>query len=322
MGMRYADSGVHIDRGDRFASFIKSIDSPALASDSLASGSFASGFELDPSDGESPIVLSTTDGVGTKILVARALGVYDTIGIDLVAMCVNDLVVHGARPVSFLDYIACGAVDRSILEPIMRGIVKGCETAGCRLSGGETAELPGMYGAGDFDLAGFAVGVVDKSRLLPVAERTVAGAPVFGLASSGIHSNGFSLARSVIPSDESDLYRTLLTPTRIYVAEVLDLAATGAIVAAAHITGGGLEGNITRVIPEGLRVELGYDWPRPPIFDAIQRRGDIAEEEMRRVFNLGVGMALVVARDRRAEFETVASELGVDYFRIGTLVDG
>ncbi len=326
----YSDSGVHINGGDDFASFIRSIDSPAVkgyvtknaqAGGPIAalSGGFAGGFELDTTGYTHPVVLHTTDGVGTKLLIAAELGRFDTVGIDLVAMCVNDLIVHGADPVSFLDYIACGTINRRILEPVIRGIVDGCEQAACTLSGGETAELPGMYEADAFDLAGFAVGVAEKSALLPKREAIVPGCKIVGLASNGVHSNGLSLARRAISPDDTVWYPKLLTPTKIYVKELRTLFETGEILAAAHITGGGLEGNISRVVPEGCKPVLSYDWPVPEVFAEIARRGPVETHEMRRVFNLGIGMALIVGEAGFGRTAETADGAGIELHEIGEI---
>ncbi|TVQ39352.1 MAG: phosphoribosylformylglycinamidine cyclo-ligase [Spirochaetaceae bacterium] len=310
----YRDAGVDIERGDRFARFIAAIDSPAIA-ESL--GGFAGGLPLDLSGYREPLLMSSTDGVGTKLLVAAELGVYDTVGIDLVAMCVNDLLVCGAEPLLFLDYIACGALDESILEPVLRGIVRGCEISGCVLAGGETAELPDMYGPRDIDLAGFAVGIVERSRQLPQRELIRAGDPVLGIASSGLHSNGYSLARRVLPKS---CWAEALTPTRIYAREMGVLRSLSGVRGAAHITGGGLAGNIARVLPDQTTVELNWSWSVPSIFTEIAAHVTI--EEMRRVFNMGIGLAVIVAADAVERVLGAASEHDIALSRIGTVTDG
>lgn len=308
----YQEAGVSIEAGDRFARFIANHPSPAV---SRSIGGFAGGFRLDPTTCPDPVVFSTTDGVGTKLLVARALGKFDTIGIDLVAMCVNDLIVNGAKPVQFLDYIAIGHIDADLLETLIQGVIRGCELAECQLAGGETAEMPDVYGPTDFDLAGFAVGVASASQVRPRKEAIRPGDLLLGLPSSGIHSNGLSLARKVLPI-ESGLWPELLTPTRIYVRDLVPLFPLDAFKAAAHITGGGLVGNLQRVLPDGLRIELSRDWPRPSIFDAILAAG-VSPDEMERVFNMGIGMVLVVdsvgadtVRSRLQEQGTVWHEIG------------
>ena len=311
----YRDSGVDIERGDRFASFIGSIKSPAIPE---TLGGFAGGIPLDVSGYQEPVLLTATDGVGTKLMVAAALETYDTVGIDLVAMCVNDLLVCGARPLLFLDYIACGTVDESILRPVMAGIVRGCELAECVLAGGETAEMPDMYGPRDIDLAGFAVGLVERGRQLPQSERIKRGDVILGVPSSGLHSNGFSLAREVLPRNR---WPEALTPTRIYSQEMKLFSRLPAVNAAAHITGGGLEGNIRRVLPAQLRPQLSWDWQVPEIFRDVAR-GGVDRAEMRRVFNMGIGLALVI---EEAAVEAVlheASAASVSLLPIGTVVDG
>ncbi len=284
----YRSSGVDIDRGDRFVDFIKSIRSKAV---DPGIGGFSAALPIDTLGFRSPVLMTTTDGTGTKLLVARALGRYDTIGIDLVAMNVNDLLVCGARPITFLDYIACGKIHEERLHEIMRGIVRGCELAGCSLGGGETAEMPDLYDPDDFDLAGFAVGMAEKDAVLPRLAEVREGDRILGLPSSGIHSNGLSLARKVIPQSEG--WEELLTPTIIYARQMRALTATGAVLAAAHITGGGLFGNLQRVIPASLAPRFTFRWDVPPVFDRIQSAGGISTEEMRRVFNLGIGITLI-----------------------------
>jgi phosphoribosylformylglycinamidine cyclo-ligase len=312
----YRDAGVDIDKGDRFVDFIKRIRSPAV---DPAIGGFSAAIDVEALGLRHPVLLTTTDGVGTKILVAQRLGRFDTVGIDLVATCANDLVVCGARPVQFLDYIACGRIQENRLQALMRGIVRGCELAGCRLGGGETAEMPDVYGPDEFDLAGFGVGAVEKEQLLPRRADIRAGDLILGIASSGIHSNGLSLARKVLPESEWDL---LLEPTRIYAAEMAALCATGDILAAAHISGGGLAGNLVRVVPDQLRMAFSWDWPVPPVFRRIQQLGGVSDGEMRSVFNLGVGIALVVHPDRATALGAAARRAGFTLLRIGTLERG
>jgi phosphoribosylformylglycinamidine cyclo-ligase len=264
--------------------------------------------------------MTTTDGTGTKLLVAKKLGRYDTIGIDLVAMNVNDLLVCGARPVVFLDYIACGRIDETRMHDIMRGIVRGCELAGCSLGGGETAEMPDLYGADDFDLAGFAVGLAEKNGVLPRKTDIRAGDEILGIPSSGIHSNGLSLARKVIPESDVKAWEELLTPTLIYAREMAVLLATGKILAAAHITGGGLAGNLQRVIPSTLAPRYTFDWPVPAIFEKIQTLGGIPAKEMRSVFNLGIGIAVVAHPPDAQPLRQAAQQAGFSLLSIGTLV--
>ena len=313
----YEDAGVDMRKGDDFVDFIKGLPSKAV---SKGLGGFAGGLEIDASRWKAPVLLSTTDGVGTKLLVAKKLGRWDTIGIDLVAMSVNDLAVCGCRPLSFLDYIACGKICDRVLREVIKGVVKGCELADCELSGGETAEMPDVYGPDDVDLAGFCLGLVEKSERLPKLDRIREGDAILGLPSSGVHSNGYSLARKCVDPDDLPAWEELLTPTRIYVRELMDLLSTGKVLAAAHITGSGLEGNFDRVVPSGLRGNFSWDWPRPGIFRKIQEGGKVPEEEMRRVFNLGVGVAFVVPREAEDEVAEFARSRGIACFRMGRLV--
>ncbi|MBN1686278.1 MAG: phosphoribosylformylglycinamidine cyclo-ligase [Spirochaetales bacterium] len=318
MGKTYRDAGVDIEKGDRFVEFIKSLRTKAVSSEI---GGFSGGFEIDTKKYRHPVILTTTDGVGTKLMIAQKLGVYDTVGIDLVAMCVNDLITGGAQPVSFLDYIACGRINESVLRDIVRGIVEGCEQADCTLSGGETAEMPDMYGTDDLDLAGFAVGIVEKESLLPALDKIAEGTPLYGLKSSGIHSNGFSLARKALPLDNEKIMRELLVPTKIYVKDFFALAK-GGVAGAAHITGGGLEANIQRILPAGMEPALDFAWEVPWIFREIQKQGDVSDQEMRRVFNLGIGMALAVCSEYTARFEEAARSAGIEVVKIGSVIRG
>ncbi len=318
MSVTYREAGVDIDAGDALVERIKRLAKPTRIPEVLGDvGGFA-GLCALPSGLSEPVLVSGTDGVGTKLKVAFATGVHDTVGIDLVAMCVNDVVTVGARPLFFLDYFATGKLDVDVGEAVVRGIAEGCKQAGCALIGGETAELPGMYAEGEYDLAGFAVGVVERSRILD-GKRIAAGDAVIGVASSGLHSNGFSLARRVLEkemglrmSDRVDdlgatVGEALLTPTRIYARAITALlAACGdAVRGLSHITGGGLPGNVPRVLPDGLGAQLDLgSYQRPAVFQVLQRGGPVEEAEMRRTFNLGVGLVAVVekgAADRAIE---------------------
>jgi phosphoribosylformylglycinamidine cyclo-ligase len=319
MPIDYEEAGVSTKKGDDFADFIKNFPSKAV---SKGIGGFAGGIPIDPGKYSRPILMSTTDGVGTKLLVAKKLGKYDTVGIDLVAMNVNDLIVAGCEPLSFLDYIACGRIDDAVLREVMTGIVAGCEEAECVLTGGETAEMPGMYAEDDIDLAGFALGVVDEKDVLPKLSSISAGDSIVGLPSSGVHSNGFSLARKAVDPDDLPVWRELLTPTRIYVREMKKLISSGMVLAAAHITGSGLIDNFVRVIPKGLAPKFAWDWEVPRIFGAIQASGGISTEEMRKVFNMGIGMAIVVKRKDEAAFLDFAARNGIAAFVAGELVRG
>ncbi|WP_437505863.1 phosphoribosylformylglycinamidine cyclo-ligase [Sorangium sp. So ce1099] len=318
MSVTYREAGVDIDAGDALVERIKRLAKPTRTPEVLADvGGFA-GLCMLPAGLSEPVLVSGTDGVGTKLKVAFATGVHDTVGIDLVAMCVNDVLTVGARPLFFLDYFATGKLDVDVGEAVVRGIADGCKQAGCALIGGETAELPGMYADGEYDLAGFAVGVVERSRILD-GKRIAAGDAVIGVASSGLHSNGYSLARRVLEkemglrmADRVDelgatVGEALLTPTRIYARAITALlAASGdAVRGLSHITGGGLPGNLPRVLPDGLgaRLDLG-SYQRPAVFQLLQRGGPVDEAEMRRTFNLGVGLVAVVekgAADRAIE---------------------
>ena len=318
-GLDYEKAGVSIRKGDDFAEFIKGLPSKAV---SKGIGGFAGGAALDLRGYREPVLLSTTDGVGTKLLVAKKLGRYDTIGIDLVAMSVNDLVVCGARPMQFLDYIACGKMDEGLLHAVIEGVVAGCEQAGCDLTGGETAEMPDLYGPDDIDLAGFAVGIVEKNKMLPRLDRMEEGDLVLGMPSRGVHSNGYSLARKAVDPEDRATWQELLVPTKIYVRELLDLISTGRVLGAAHITGSGLGGNVERVIPRELRARFSWDWEVPPIFAKIQSGGKVVDEERRSVFNMGIGMAVVAKREEAEGLVEIAASKGIPLFRAGELVRG
>lgn len=318
-GLDYEKAGVSIRKGDDFADFIKGIPSKAV---SRGIGGFAGGAPLDLKGYAEPRLLTCTDGVGTKLLVAKKLGKWDTVGIDLVAMSVNDLAVCGAQPLQFLDYIACGKIRDEVLHDIIKGVVAGCELAGCELTGGETAEMPDLYAEDDIDLAGFAVGVVDGPKALPRQDLIAEGDLVLGMPSSGVHSNGYSLARKCVGPNDRAAWEELLVPTRIYVRELLALIAGGKVSAAAHITGSGLSGNVDRVLPKGLKAEFAWDWPEPPIFDRIRKGGPVAEAEMRAVFNMGIGMAIVAKEGDEAALRALAKAQGTELLRIGRVVRG
>ncbi len=312
----YREAGVDIDRGDQFASFIGGLASPAVSS---GLGGFAGGVELDWGKYRRPVLLSSTDGVGTKLLAAQGLNRFDTVGIDLVAMCVNDLAVCGADPQVFLDYIACGKLDEGILREVIQGVVRGCEMADCILAGGETAEMPDMYQGTDFDLAGFSVGLVEKEQQMPFSQAMKPGDKLFGLPSSGIHSNGLSLARKVLPSNDREGWSQLLEPTVIYVRALRQLRRIPGLLGAAHITGGGLEANTRRLLPEGLKPRFTWQWPVPEIFPRIQKAGSIEAGEMRRVFNMGIGLALTVEAEKADQWQKQAREKGLNPLELGEL---
>ena len=323
----YEEAGVSIERGEAFARFIRELN-PAVVGADL--GGFAGGLELDLKAYRRPVLFSATDGVGTKLLIAAQLARYDTLGIDLVAMCVNDLIVCGATPLAFLDYIACERLDPSILEPLIQGIVRGCELAGCRLIGGETAEMPDLYDKHAFDIAGFAVGVAEYADVLPHREKMRAGDLLLGLPSSGVHANGLSLARRVLARIENDgdttelgaFRRELLEPTVIYTRALRALRAAGPITGAAHITGGGLEINTRRVLPAQLRPRFSWDWPVPEVFDRISTRGPVPRDEMRRVFNMGIGLVVVVPARHHEQLITAAKTAEIEVYTIGELSGG
>ena len=327
-GLSYAAAGVDIDAADALVESIKPLARATSRAGVLgALGGFGALFDLKAAGFTDPILVTTTDGVGTKLMVAIATGLHDTVGIDLVAMCVNDLVVQGAEPLVFLDYFATGKLDAAQARVVIAGIASGCNEAGCALVGGETAEMPGLYAGQDYDLAGFAVGAAERHSLLP---RGVGpGDAVLGLASSGLHSNAFSLVRRVVqfsglPWDapcpfapDLLLGAALLEPTRIYVRPLLALHRAGLMKAAAHITGGGLPGNLPRVMPDGTVAVLTPDWPVPPVFTWLARVGGIESGEMLRAFNCGIGMAVVVAEVNVAAAMALLREQGETVMRIG-----
>jgi phosphoribosylformylglycinamidine cyclo-ligase len=331
-GLSYRDAGVDIARGE---DLVRRLGPHAAATRRAGLmgglGGFGGLFDLAACGRRDPVLVAGTDGVGTKLLLAIELGRHDTVGIDLVAMCANDVLVQGAEPLFFLDYFATGALDVDTAEAVIAGIARGCREAGAALLGGETAEMPGMYGAGHYDLAGFCVGVVERERLLD-GRAVRAGDVLLGLASSGVHSNGFSLVRAVLARgghrlDErfggSTLGEQLLAPTRIYVRPLLPALAATDIHAMAHITGGGLTGNVPRVLPPGLaaRIDLG-SWTLPPLFAWLRETGGIAEAEMLATFNCGIGMVLVVPPASVAALTRALTAAGETVRVIGSIVAG
>ncbi len=330
--LSYRDAGVDIDAGDRLVEAIKPFAKRTMRPEVLAGiGGFGALVEL-PKRFREPVLVSGTDGVGTKLKLAFALNRHDTIGIDLVAMSVNDILVQGAEPLFFLDYYVCERLDVDVASAVIKGIAAGCEQAGCALIGGETAEHPRAFVSGEYDLAGFAVGVVEKSRAID-GTRIAAGDALIGLASSGPHSNGFSLIRRILEASGADLSRpvagtsgaktlgaTLLEPTRIYVKPVLKLLGEFDIKGMAHITGGGLTENTHRMFPDGVRARIDSSrWVRPTIFDWLQRAGNVAPAEMHRVFNCGIGMVLVVASDAAPAVIARLGQLGETATLIGAV---
>jgi phosphoribosylformylglycinamidine cyclo-ligase len=333
-GLTYAESGVDIDAGNRLVDLIR----PAVRATRRPGadgeiGGFGGVFDLKAAGLLDPVLVAANDGVGTKVKIAIESGISDTIGIDLVAMCVNDLVVQGAEPLFFLDYYATGKLEPEAAAAVVCGIARGCVEAGCALLGGETAEMPGLYAEGDYDLAGFAVGAAERARLLP--KKVEAGAVAYGLPSSGAHSNGFSLVRRVVgraglewdaraPFDDArSLARALLEPTRIYVKPLLAaLKATDRIAALAHITGGGFPDNLPRVLPKGLGVALDLAaFPVLPIFRWLAAEGNIAQSEMLRTFNCGIGMVVIAERTGAEEVEAALRAAGERPVRIGEIIE-
>ena len=331
-GLTYKKAGVDIDAGAALVEAIKPLAGSTVR-DGVVSGLGGFGAFFDPRAAgyEDPVLVAATDGVGTKLMVAMAAGRHDSVGIDLVAMCVNDLVVQGAEPLFFLDYLATGRLDVETGRAVVAGIAEGCRRAGCALIGGETAEMPGMYTGGEYDLAGFAVGAVERGTML-TGEAVAAGDVVLGLASSGLHSNGFSLVRRIVgecgldyaapaPFDGTrSLGAALLEPTRIYVRSCLGAIARGGVRALAHITGGGLVENIPRVLPAGLGVEIdAAAWPLPGVFAWLAGAGGVEPAEMARTFNCGIGMAVVAEPGSATRLEEAFAESGESVFVIGTV---
>ena len=333
-GLTYSDAGVDIDAGNLMVEKIK----PAVRSTRRPGadgeiGGFGGLFDLKAAGFTDPVLVAANDGVGTKLKIAIDANFHDTVGIDLVAMCVNDLVVQGAEPLFFLDYFATGKLDPDQGAAIVKGIAAGCVESGCALIGGETAEMPGMYSSGDYDLAGFAVGAAERGQLLP-SEELSEGDVILGLGSSGVHSNGFSLVRKVVElsglaydapapfAADKKLGEALLTPTRIYVKPLLKaIRETGALKALAHITGGGFPENIPRVLPKHLAAEINLDAVKaPPVFSWLASVGGIEQSEMLRTFNCGVGMIVVVSPDKADEVAAVLTREGENVFSLGRIV--
>jgi len=329
--LNYKSAGVDIEAGNALVERIKPIAARTRTAGVMAGlGGFGSMFELPLDRYQQPILVSGTDGVGTKLKLANELGIHDTIGIDLVAMCVNDIIVQGAEPLFFLDYFATGKLDVDTAAAVVDGIGKGCELAGAALVGGETAEMPGMYADGEYDLAGFCVGIVEKSKVLDGSKVKV-GDKLIGIASSGPHSNGYSLIRKIIAHSNAALTDTfngktlgaaLLEPTRIYVKSLLALLDKVPVHAFAHITGGGLTENLPRVLPEGANAHIDLaSWEFPEIFKWLQEKGNVSQADMLITFNCGIGMIVcVAAEDERATLQAL-SQLGEKAFTIGELVE-
>ena len=332
MGYSYLDAGVNIDAGNEAVDKIKPLVARTLRPEVLGGlGGFGGLFALDTKKYSDPVLVSGTDGVGTKLRLAFQLNKHNTIGQDAVAMCINDVLVQGAEPLFFLDYLAVGKVVPERIAEIVSGVAAGCELAGCALIGGETAEMPGFYLEDEYDIAGFAVGVVNRSDLIDGSDIRE-GDILLGLKSSGLHSNGFSLARkifepypldSVFPELEKPLGEVLIAPTRIYVKQVLPLIREKKIAGMVHITGGGLSENIPRVLPEGLGVIVDCEaWKIPPVFTLLQRIGDVEKAEMYRTFNMGIGFVLIVHPEDEKTVRTLLKEQGEEAVRIGQVIKG
>ncbi|MCH4853003.1 phosphoribosylformylglycinamidine cyclo-ligase [Bifidobacterium pseudolongum] len=334
MPQAYENAGVSVEAGYEV---VKRIKSHVARTDRLGVvsgiGGFGGLFDLASLNYKEPVLISGTDGVGTKLVIAKLMGKHDTIGVDCVAMCVNDVVAQGAQPLFFLDYIACGKNDPAVLEQVVSGVADGCVQAGAALIGGETAEMPGMYDEDEYDLAGFTVGCVERSAIVD-GSAIAEGDVLIGLPSTGVHSNGFSLVRKALFEQAGYTVETrlpelgdrtlgdvLLTPTKIYVKALMPLFEAGLVHGVAHITGGGFIENVPRMLPEGLaaRIELG-SWPVPPIFDVIERAGSVDHMEMFNIFNMGIGMVVAVSADREDEVMNLLVNAGEQGYRIGSVV--
>ena len=327
--LTYRDAGVDIDAGNALVERIKPIVAATRRAEVLSGiGGFGGLFALDSARYREPVLVSGTDGVGTKLKLAQQLGRHDTIGIDLVAMCVNDVLVQGAEPLFFLDYFACGKLDVEVATDVVKGIAAGCSQAGAALIGGETAEMPDMYADGDYDLAGFCVGAVEREAIVDGSNISV-GDVLIGIASSGPHSNGYSLIRKVLElAGDTDIdgvpaSQRLLAPTRIYVKPVLQLMNAVSVRGLAHITGGGITENLPRILDDSVHAEIDTaSWEQGPVFDWLAEAGNIAVDEMRRTFNCGVGMIVVVDASEAHRAVSVLAEAGESAWEIGRIADG
>lgn len=330
----YKDAGVDIEKADKFVEDIKGFVQKTFTKNVITPiGGFAAAYLLEISKYKNPVITSSTDGVGTKLKIAQMLDKHDTIGIDLVAMCVNDLITTTSKPLFFLDYFATGKLKPQTAVEVIKGIAKGCEMAGCSLVGGETAEMPGMYDEGEYDLAGFAVGIVEREKMLD-GSKTEKGNILIGLASSGVHSNGYSLVRKIVEIKGYDykdyfeefgktLGEELLTPTKIYVNSILTLSEKVDIKSIAHITGGGIPGNLIRVIKDGLTavIEEG-SWEVLPVFKWIQKEGNVPKEDMYKTFNMGIGLIIAIDKKDEKEVIKILEDLGEKPYIIGYLEKG
>lgn len=319
----YKDAGVDISAGaaavDVIKELVKKTNRPGVLS---GIGGFGGLFEIEPGRYEAPVLVSSTDGVGTKVKIAQDAGIHDTVGIDLVAMCVNDIIVMGAEPLFFLDYIACGRLDVTLINELVKGVSDGCAAAGCALLGGETAEMPDLYREGEYDLAGFTVGVVEKGKIIDGSKITP-GDVIIGLPSSGVHSNGYSLVRKLFPDPGEKLIKELLTPTTIYVKPVLRLLKDIEAHGLAHITGGGLIDNVARILPDDAAAVFDASaWDAPGIFAKMREKGNIESTEMYTVFNMGLGMVVVVAEADLDPAREVLDDICQPYDIVGTIQPG
>ncbi|HEB32094.1 MAG TPA: phosphoribosylformylglycinamidine cyclo-ligase [Spirochaetes bacterium] len=329
MGLTYRDSGVDIEKGDHFVRVIKE---KLSGSEKRNIGLFGGMFELNPGEYKNPVLVSGTDGVGTKLLLAKVAGKYGTIGIDLVAMCVNDVITSGAKPLFFLDYMACGELEVKKASEVIDGIIEGCRLSGCVLLGGETAEMPGMYKKGDYEIAGFCVGVVEKKEI--INGKSIAGGDILvGLRSSGIHSNGLSLARKALfekkkyrysavhPLLARTLIEELLIPTRIYTDPVCEIVKKVTVKGIAHITGGGIPGNIIRLLPPGFGPKIYWEKiSPPPVFHIIEDAGGIEKDEMRKTFNMGIGIVFITDWRNKERLVSLLKEKGEEPLIIGEII--
>ena len=332
-GLSYKDAGVDIDAGESLIEKIKPLAKSTRRPGAGAElGGFGGAFDLKAAGYNDPILISGTDGVGTKLRIAIESGKVDTVGIDLVAMCVNDVLAQGAAPLFFLDYYATGKLDVDTAANVISGIAEGCRQSDCALIGGETAEMPGMYEGDDFDLAGFVVGAAERGKLLPLEDDMSEGDVLIGLASSGPHSNGYSLIRKIVEisglawdapapfNSELSMAEALLAPTRIYVKTIVPMIANGHIKGLAHITGGGITDNVPRMLPDHLTPKIDFSaWPRPAVFNWLQETGNVIESEMRRAFNCGIGMVICVAPEHAADTLDALKQSGEDAYIIGNL---
>lgn len=333
MTKSYKEAGVNIDLANQIVKEIKPLISKTSIPGVVSGiGGFGGLFSLAEQNYKEPVLVSGTDGVGTKLKIAFALNKHDTVGIDLVAMSVNDIITCGAKPLFFLDYISISKLSKKVVVELIKGITEGCKMADCALLGGETAEMPGFYPEGEYDLAGFAVGIVEKSKIIDGRDIRE-GDSVIGITSNGLHSNGFSLVRKVlledkkynlkktIPSLKKTLGEELLSPTKIYIHAVLHLLEKYKILGIAHITGGGIVENIPRILPEGVSVKIDREsWPKPPIFSFIQKEGEISDEEMYRTFNMGIGMALIIRQNKTDQIINELNQMDFPSYLIGRVV--